>query len=1060
VSHETLRHQELLTRVADQLSKTQSTTDHLMLTKWRVLSMCQYLLGSPAQELEQACRAGLETFVTHGAGALCDKALEAAGALIRRVEGDTSTVLPSISKEKRAAVSAHLDSLCVGGMATIDDALRVLPAVRKRMASTVYALSLPGIRYRFELVAGVLESRARPERQRARAASAVIYVEEVQDAIPDSLGVIGMLDDDYALRVVLEELGADSAESSLHWSEKISSLWDDLPFLRGVDLQRGGIPISVTWLDRVNSYVSYSHVMSSERSTLVLLQPSIACSPLHSIISLIGLVVLDAVTSSESKAHALRVGQTYDLDGFTVRFEGVMAGQPAHGWLRLATSDGVVYQPPAIADRMVPVDTRRLSSGRAFSSRSVTAIADPMQRFFNWDAAIGATSISRRLVLVASRQRALDLLEGVQSNGVRLLDHGLVRFVGAIPDAIETHGTLVIVVPSLSTARLLMDRGVRIQAIIVDGYERLHRGRHELPFLINRQDAPSIISWSATGYYPVAPLTWLPPHKRLEVSSDDLASILELDDANEDSGRASLWEAATGISVRARVTAAPTPEVAVLDAIDEYLQAIRSSRALPEYWQHHLTALARTLRILVAATPAEWSEIRHFASEWSSWIDEKWLSLRPAAIVTLADLRRADKRVLKQIQEVSDAVNSRAVALKAFLADQVHGVSDWYLVCDRPEQGKIAASVIRALRLHGVEPVLFRDLPVCSMCVVAGWVSSSFTRRLWAHTPRAIVALTDEHDQERWKRAAEAQRQPRGESLLGAVGGGVRSATSQANSSSPVHNERLAEAEVDATLDGDVRVPCVFVWVTGESEAKVLEPAARVVVEEGDAILERAAARLRPDDRVILGHGTSSWSPADEFTGAVVKALEASHPELVEAARAWRRALRRLVEIQRLSVQQLRARLAAVGVSREDQTLEGWLNIDRASPIAPRGLRAELTALWPVIADYTEHSLQDVAGACSRLRAMRTASGRALLQLWKSGTVDLGIDEASLDGLVDRLRQDVRVYEVEAVTLGEIPTAMLGWWVPPMLASHFESESPAVALTTVEPSGQDEAAIG
>jgi uncharacterized membrane protein YkvA (DUF1232 family) len=564
VSEVEIAHQELLMRVAEQLSKTPSATDHLMLTKWRVLSMCQYLLGGPGQELEDACWAGLEAFVTHAPGAVCDKALEATGAVIKRVEGTAGTVLPSISKDKRVAVSGHLDKLAEGGTATIERALRALSAVRERVKATFLAVSLPGIRHRFDLVAALLENPTRPESERRRAAAAVLYVDEVRDVVPDTLGVIGMVDDDYALRVVLEELGGDESSSFLHWSEKISSLWDDLPFLQGVNLQRGDSPISVTWLDRVNSYVSYSHVLNSEKAALVLLQPSIACSPLHAIVSLIGLLVLDALTSSQSKAHALRAGQTYEFDGFRVGFEGI-AGPPVPGWLRLQMRDGVLYQPPELADRMVPVDGGRLSSLRKFSSRTRLANADPMQRFFDWDAAIGPASISSRLVLVTSRQRALELLEGVQSNGVRLLEHGL---VGAVPDDIETHGTLVLVVPSLSSARLLLDRGVRVQAILVDGYERLHRGRHELPFLINKPGAPPIISWSATGYYPVAPPTWLPPHKRLEVSSDDLTDILELDDASTDLAHSSLWEAATGIAVQARVTPAPPAEIAIVDAID------------------------------------------------------------------------------------------------------------------------------------------------------------------------------------------------------------------------------------------------------------------------------------------------------------------------------------------------------------------------------------------------------------------------------------------------------------------------------------------------------------
>jgi len=1055
VSEEPIADQDLLIRVGEQLAKTASATDHLMLTKWRVLSTCQYLLGGPEQDLEDACRAALEAFAAHGPGAASDMALETAGAVIKRVQGRAETVLPSISKEKRAAVSGHLDSLAAGGVATIERALHALSGVRDRMKATVRAVALPGIRHRFDLVAAILEDLARPLRERARAAAAVLYVDEVRDVVPDTLGVIGMVDDDYALRVVLEEVSGDGREACLHWSEKISSLWDDLPFLQGVNLQRGDSPISVTWLDRVNSYVSYSHVMGSEKATLVLLQPSIACSPLHAIVSLIGLLVLDAVTTSDSKAVSLRIAQAYEVDGCAwVRYEGP-SGPPVKGWLRLRTRDGVICRPPEFADRMVPVAARRLSLERDVPRSVRTANADPMQRFFDWDVAIGPASISSCLVLVASRQRALELLEGVQSNDVRLLDHGLVRFIGAVPDHIETHGTLVLVVPSLSTARLLLERGVRLQAILVDGYERLHRGRHELPFLINRQGAPPIISWSATGYYPVAPPTWLPPHKRLEVSSEDLASILELDDASADLGHVSLWEAATGIAVLARVTPAPAAEVAVVGAIDAYLDAVRASEALPEYWRYHLITVARTLRTLIASTPAEWSEIKRLACVWASLVDEKWSSLRSSAVGALASLRDAERGVLNLMADIPDEFNSHAVALATFLSDPAQVEGHWWLVCDRPEQKRAAGAVVRALGLVAVEPVLLRDLPVCSTCVVTGWVSSSFARRLWAHTPRAIIALTDDNDRQRWERAAELQRQPGGQSLLGAVGG-LRSPLKIASLPPVAQEFRQVDDETDQGWGTDRPVPCVFLWVTGESEAKVMEQAGRVVVEEGDGVRERVAARLRPDDRVILGLGATRWSPADEFTGAVIDAVKASHPELVQTSKEWRQGLQRLVETQGLSTPQLRARLAAVGVEREEQTLLGWLDMEQASPIAPRGLRTELAALWPLVAPYAEWSLDDVTAGCARLRALRAASGRALLQFWKGRTVELAVDGTWLDELVDRLRHHVQVYEVEAVTLGNVPSAMIGWWIPPALAARFESAS-VTAVPTTGADGEDDA---
>jgi uncharacterized membrane protein YkvA (DUF1232 family) len=1044
---EFLQH-ELFVRTAEQLSKVPSATDHLMLTKWRALSICQYLLGKPTRRLDDACRAALETFATHGPGVACDKAFEMAGAEIKRVEGSTKSVLPSISKEKRAVVSERLDALSALGTATIEKAIRVLAAIRERVATTAQAMVLPGIRHRFDLVASVLEDSDRPERERARAGAAVLYIEGDSDATSDTWGVIGIVDDDYALRVVLEEFGDHQRASCFHWSERIASLWDDLPFLQGMNLQRGDRPISVTWLDRVNSYVSYAYVLSSDKAPLVLLQPSVACSPLHAIVSLLGLLVLDAVTSSQGKAHALRTGRTYEIDGCFVRFEGTAGPMP--GWLTLHLKDGIIYQPPGLASRMIPVDGHRLSSSREFYGRPRNEGEDPMQRFFDWDSAIAPASISSRLVLVASRRRALDLLEGVESNGVHLLDHGLVRFVAAVPDEIETHSTLILVVPSLSAARLLLDRGIQVQAVLVDGYERLYRGRHELPFLMNRPGAPPIINWSASGYYPTTPPTWLPEHKRLEVSSDDLVSILELDDTENDITHSSLWEAATGMQVQPRTTLLTESESVILSAIDAYLKTVRSLQDLPEYWRYHLTALAKTLQILVASTPAEWSEIRRFADSWSSSTDEKWSTLRASALSGLLDLREAERWVLQLLGNVSDIVNSRALGLSTALSERAPNGEQWYFVCDRPEQAKVVASLVRTLGLRTVEPVLLRDLAVCSNCVVAGWVSTSFARRLWAHTPRTLLALVDEGDRSRWQRVSEAQGRPVGQSLLGSVDR-YRSTLAPPYSAELSENPDEASANnVGVEWDEGKRVPCVFLWITNEPEAKVLARDGRVIVEEGDVVAERVSARLRPDDRVILGLGSGRWSPAEDFTGAVVAAVESSHPELVETAKEWRCALRQLRNTERFTTMQIRARLASVGVQREIQTIEGWIDLDRPSPISPRGLRKELTAVWPLIGQLATHSLDDVIAACARLRGLRNASGRALMKLWKGRTVELDIDEAWLDELVERLRQEVQVYEVEAVTLGEVPAAMLGWWISPMQARRFESES---AQTSTAPEG-------
>ena len=402
----------------------------------------------------------------------------------------------------------------------------------------------------------------------------------------------------------------------------------------------------------------------------------------------------------------------------------------------------------------------------------------------------------------------------------------------------------------------------------------------------------------------------------------------------------------------------------------------------------------------------------------------------------LAPIRALQRRVADRLAVVQGDFNSKAAGLTQLLVERDTKGGPFYFVCSRPEQVKMVAAFIRRLSLAGVEPVLLRDVAVCSSCIVGGWTSTSFARRLWAHTPRSLFALVDEPERLRWERAAATPRRREGQSLLDAVSASATPPASRETSvPSPIEPPRRVGSD-----EGVDFVPCVFIWLSGEADAKVLARSAKVVVEEGDRVRERPATGLQPDDRVILGAGTNRWSPAEEFTQAVVNTIESSQPELVRVGREWRRALRRLQEHDRLTSDGLQARLAAVGVQRELQTIDGWLDIERAPPIAPMRLRAELEAIWPLVEGHATASLEGVIDACARLRSLRLAAGRALLKLWKGRRVDLGVDEGWLAELVGRLREEVHVYEIDAISLGHVPSAMLGWWISPELAARFESD--------------------
>jgi hypothetical protein len=338
--------------------------------------------------------------------------------------------------------------------------------------------------------------------------------------------------------------------------------------------------------------------------------------------------------------------------------------------------------------------------------------------------------------------------------------------------------------------------------------------------------------------------------------------------------------------------------------------------------------------------------------------------------------------------------------------------------------------------LKGFEPIQLQNLPVCSNCTVAGWINTSFARRLWAHAPRSLVAIVDDADRQKWDRVTAARRRTPGESLIGSVEG-LRSAPVLLPPPAEA-NEDILDQDVGFEADEEELAPCAYLWLSGRLEAKMLARDAHVVVEDGDVIRERVASRLRAGDRVILGSGSSRWSPADEFTEAVVQAVRLAHPDLVKAAREWRIALCRLREEQRLSIPRLLALLKSVGVERGTQTLEGWLESDRASPIAPRRLRQELASFWPLIERFAQRSLKDVTAACARLRSLRLASGRALLRSWKGQAAKLDIDEKWLADLIDQVREEVQVYEVEVVTMGEAPAAAVGSWLSPDLVRRFE----------------------
>lgn len=925
-----------------------SSTDHLVLTRWRVLATCEHLISGPSHDVERTCLRALATFATEGAGAATDAALLAVGSALKLTK--STTVMPSISANLRKHVEAHLAEVVADPARAISDAAKALPSIRSRLAGAQQSMPVPGLRHRVEIAARIVGDTARSESDRAFVAAAVVYVDDVDDVIPDELGPIGLLDDDYALRVALEAAGVDDRELE-HWSERVAGLWDELPFLRGLNLVRGNEAIPVTWLDRLNSLVSFEHVFDGVRAPLLLLQPTVAVSPLHALVSLIGYLVLDALTSSTREAAStLKVGQHYELDGFVVEFAGVdKPPSPTAGRLWLKFKGGArIAAVPSVLSRMVPTD-RGLTGAKGFPS-SRDAPMDPMQRFFNWDSAIGSSNVERKLFLVASRAKALELLDGVESNGVKLLDHGLVQFVGSVSAerAVELHGALLVVVPSVAVAVEVIQGGQQAQAVIVDGYERLHRGREDLPRLMNGKAAPTVIVWSPSGYYPSVPPAWLPAHTLLQVSSGDLASILRLDEgAGGTAAQRPLWEAATGASITSEAVQTPPDEHVVCETVASLQSCIRAATSIPSYVSFQLATLARVLRLLVSATPCAWIEVRRIADVFSALTQDLTSALRGDAAREVQEIRTAEKDVRTALGHLSVELTSKANALLRFLADKGVSGDRWFFACEHPEQVRAVAHLIRMSSVKGLDAALVRDIAVCSRCLVAGWTSSSFARRVWAHTPATLFAFVDDDERLRWDATGSRLTVLGARSMLAHAG----SEEFASQDSAQAMHDADDEPVVGHLDDGVDLVPCAFLWLAGEPRAKVTTRDAEVYLDSGSQVISRISSLLSPDDRVLLGVSSSRWSPSQELTEAVVDAIEKSQPDLIADARRWRSALREYQRTQRLSMPDLCRRLEAAGVKRVAETVAGWLASDRADPIAPQDPDREIPAILSLVGE-------------------------------------------------------------------------------------------------------------
>ena len=183
-------HRHLLERVAERLESTLIVTDHLLLTCWRAVRICQYLLGTTSGEAERRSLQALDAFARNGAGKSVDDAFRQALFDTKHAPSRDAFILPEILRSKREEVLQGLGKYDANGVELIAKALEIIPLLRARFEAPP-AMLLAGFRHRFELVTAVVADATAAEHNRRLAAAILLTLGEPQHHIAGSLRLVG-----------------------------------------------------------------------------------------------------------------------------------------------------------------------------------------------------------------------------------------------------------------------------------------------------------------------------------------------------------------------------------------------------------------------------------------------------------------------------------------------------------------------------------------------------------------------------------------------------------------------------------------------------------------------------------------------------------------------------------------------------------------------------------------------------------------------------------------------------------------------------------------------------
>lgn len=292
------------------------------------------------------------------------------------------------------------------------------------IASAAYSSLFWRLRNNIEFLANTLLNSDLDEEHKDYARAALSYVCFQEDAIDDSLGMIGYLDDNF-----IAQLAVDLIDPTREpWLEILDATIGIWPFLTQVLVEWEGSPQSLSEYMIINSALSCPELRERNTRPTILSVPIVGPVPfLIGTVATLGLI--QGIGQHEVREDSFSAGQKVLVDntvvaeftGFKTFRDCKMFGLKQYSMQHGDNSPSTHYWPVSDLQRLIPTDPSRSTRGKLTHDLSKSDVQLPaLEYLFNASKTVGLSSVKKHMLVVTPILSAREI-----AKNLNLFSHAL-----------------------------------------------------------------------------------------------------------------------------------------------------------------------------------------------------------------------------------------------------------------------------------------------------------------------------------------------------------------------------------------------------------------------------------------------------------------------------------------------------------------------------------------------------------------------------------------------------------------------------------------------------------